>query len=448
MLITLSLLLGCTRREPYILPTTTDTAGDTAADSVPASFQDVSHEMSKDIGAVAIVTFSAAGSGAGVVRFGPEGDAGQVVAASDLGGGRWRAVLVGVPAGAAGWYTVGLGDTFDATRHTYTAGPAPGWVTAEHEGTAQNEGFLVLAFTGETRGAAIFTTDGEPVWWWASDGELLIRAALSPARDAVWFNRFTIEPAASDRDQGAIVKVALDGSSEEILSLPKSHHDFVVRDDGALVLPVLEDREIDGTIVRGDTLVEIAPDGSERTIWSAWDALPYGGESGFPEGWWTMLNHIQHAAADDDYVFSLKNISSLARVDGGSGATEWVIGGTHETLVPDVRFSKQHGLHVVDSRHLWVFDNDGGPDFSRVLQFELDPDAGTATVVESYSDELTSFVMGDVLQHDDGNVTIAWSTACTIDEVSDGVRVSRLTFPEANTVGYITFAEQIGPSPP
>lgn len=83
-----------------------------------------------------------------------------------------------------------------------------------------------------------------------------------------------------------------------------------------------------------------------------------------------------------------------------------------------------------------------------VLRFELDRDNGTATTVREYEDELTSFVMGDVTEHPNGNIRIAWSTTGRIDEVNpDGQRVSRLTFSEVRTVGYLSVYDAIGPTP-
>jgi hypothetical protein len=161
-----------------------------------------------------------------------------------------------------------------------------------------------------------------------------------------------------------------------------------------------------------------------------------------------MLNHIEHIPADNDYVVSMKNLGGLARIDGATGETEWILGSTHHDIVPDTVFARQHGFDMLDEDHLLLFDNDGGPTHSRVLSFELDRDNGTATTIREYEDELTSFVMGDVTEHPNGNIRIAWSTTGRIDEVNpDGQRVSRLTFSEVRTVGYLSVYDAIGPTP-
>lgn len=449
------LLAACNRREPYYPPDTASTeAGvDTADDSGGLlAVTSVSHELAKPRGTVAVVTFSAEGTGDGVVRFGVDGEPSVwEVAASPTDDGGWQALLIGVPAEMTGWYQVGLGGDYDETVYTYETAEAPSWTRATLEGTPGHEGFLALAVTGLYRGALIIDLQGRPVWWWsaASDqASLHIRAALSPDHSALWFNAFTIEPAHADRDEGAIIKAAFDGSGQEVFSYPTSHHDFLIHDDGTLALPVLDDRDVDGTTIRGDAIVEISPDGAERTVWSSWDAVTYRGEGGFPEGWWTMVNHIQYVAEDDDYVVSMKNISTLARVDGETGATEWLMGGGDQTIVPDTPFHGQHGFDVLSAEELLLFDNAGDEAASRIQRIALEPDKGRATTTDIYSDGISSFVMGDVMEFDDGGMLVSWSTASTIDEIDQsGQRVSRLTFEEAETVGYLSFYPSIGPRP-
>ena len=210
---------------------------------------------------------------------------------------------------------------------------------------------------------------------------------------------------------------------------------------------MLDDREVDGRIVRGDAIVEIAPSGEQRTVWSSWDAIPYSGQSANPSDWWTMLNHLQWDEASNDYVASLKNMTTLVRVDGETGATEWIMSKdtSFATLVPDDGFHHQHGLHIVADDALLLFDNDGARGHSRVIRMALDMDAQRAETVAIYDGDVASLIMGDVVEQDSGNLLVCYSSEARLDETTaDGEILSQLSFPNMVNVGYIEHLPAIG----
>lgn len=449
----LAALFGCTR-EPVTTPADTDQAHDTAQPDTtePASVvvSDVNITMSEAIGTVAQVTFAAAGEGSGVVVFGEEGGASYRVSAAAQDDGTWRAVLVGVPADASGWLQVGLDDVLDETVHTYQTQSAPTWLQTELTGTVETEGFYALAVMGEAKGIVIVTSDGRPVWWWPAPKQtssILSRVQLSADHSTVWLNAFTIESYDADDDGGQLIAVALDGSSEEVISLPTTHHDFLVRSDDTIAIAMLDDREVNGRIVRGDAIVEIAPSGEQRTVWSSWDAIPYSGQQSSPSDWWTMLNHLQWDAASNDYVASLKNMTTLVRVDGETGETEWIMSTdtSFATLVPDDSFYHQHGLHISSDDELLLFDNDGARGHSRVIRMALDMDAQRAETLAIYDGDVASLIMGDVVEVDSGNLLICYSSEARLDETTAaGEVISQLSFPNMVNVGYIEHLPAIG----
>ncbi|MDG1482501.1 MAG: arylsulfotransferase family protein [Myxococcota bacterium] len=459
------LSLACTSDAPTTTPsevdtdtdTDTDTGGDTDTDTDtdtddPVVIPDVTVTMSSTIGAVAVVSFTAEAEGQGVVQFGEQDrDAIYTVDAALQDDGSWRAVLVGVPSDSTGWLQVGIDEQYDATIHTYTTGPAPDWLSSELSGESSVQGFYALAVMGKARGAVIVTTEGRPVWWWSAPLDapgILSRVQLSPEHDTVWFNAFNIESFGANNDDGMLVGVALDGSSEETLSLPTAHHDFLIRPDGVVALPMLDDREVDGRMVRGDSIVELAEDGAQRTVWSSWDAFPYLVEPTSPPDWWVMLNHLQWVEESGDYVASLKNMTTLVRVDGESGETEWSISEneSYGTLTPDDGFYRQHGFHVPDDESLLLFDNDGAGGHSRVIRMALSPEEERAETVAIYDGDVSSLIMGDVVELSDGGLLVCYSSAARLDAMTaDGDILSQLSFPTMVNVGYITHLPAIGP---
>ncbi len=437
--------------EPDTTPDTADTADTDTTDTPTATFSEVTVTLSETIDTVAVVTFAAEGEGEGSVVFGEQGaSASYMVSATRQEDGLWRAVLVGVPASSTGWLQVGLGGQLDATVHTYTTGAAPDWLETTLTGTASVEGFYALAVMGEARAAVIVTADGRPVWWWGAPADaspILSRVQLSPDHGTVWLNAFNIEQYGASNDGGMLIGVALDGSSEEVVSLPTSHHDFLIRPDGVFALPMLDDREVEGRMVRGDSIVEIDAEGAQRVVWSSWDDIPYTGQPATPPDWWTMLNHLQWVPGSDDYVASLKNMTTLIRADGKTGQTEWILSedDSFATMIPDDGFHHQHGFHVPDDDSLLLFDNDGADGHSRVIRMALQPDEGRAETVAIYDGDVSSLIMGDVVELSDGTLLVCYSTEARLDTMSaDGVVTSQLDFPRLVNVGYITHLPAIG----
>jgi hypothetical protein len=114
--------------------------------------------------------------------------------------------------------------------------------------------------------------------------------------------------------------------------------------------------------------------------------------------------------------------------------------GTHgATIEPDNSsdiFQHQHQFEVLEDSFL-VFDNDGSTNpTSRVLEYRLDPDSGTAEQIWSYVPDpnLYTFVLGDVNRFDDGDTLITWSVLGQIDRVSDSGSVG---WTLNTSIGYI-----------
>ena len=94
----------------------------------------------------------------------------------------------------------------------------------------------------------------------------IARGCPSTARTCI-YNAANISGAPSEASE--LVRVALDGTSTSSVPVPLLAHDFVEHADGTLAAIVVEYRDFQGTQLRGDKIVEIAPgrnpaDGVER----------------------------------------------------------------------------------------------------------------------------------------------------------------------------------------
>ena len=145
----------------------------------------------------------------------------------------------------------------------------------------------------------------------------------------------------------------------------------------------------------GDQIIERAPDGSETTVWDAFEDFPTTHNHGWEEtkladgaADWTHANGIQYIPADDDFLISLYYPQSVVRVDRATGTTEWILNGVDNefTVAPDAAFGPQHAPCLTPGGVL-VFDNGDASRGSRLEELTLDVDARTASLAWQWSPE-------------------------------------------------------------
>ena len=134
----------------------------------------------------------------------------------------------------------------------------------------------------------------------------------------------------------------------------------------------------------GDAIVEIAPDGTSRTVFSAWDALTptwndYMDGPDFYVGYdWTHGNALTWDEANRRYLLSLGHAGDLLVVEDGVATTIWGPDGT----LADPPFSYQHDAHWLEDGNILLFSTDeqsaaveyapDGAGLSEVWRHELD----------------------------------------------------------------------------
>lgn len=156
---------------------------------------------------------------------------------------------------------------------------------------------------------------------------------------------------------------------------------------------------------------------------------------------WHGLEHIPVTASDNliyqlvDYLhwnafdidsqggllMSFRNISTIARLNPTDWTIDWKLGAYgNNFLIDDPEwgsFLKQHDVNDMGGNRILLFDNNissgNQPGYSRVVEYELDTIAMTATRVWSYShpNEIYSPAQGSVERLENGNTLIAWGNA-------------------------------------
>jgi hypothetical protein len=199
----------------------------------------------------------------------------------------------------------------------------------------------------------------------------------------------------------------------------KVHHDGILLDDGTALLLGIEtvDMDVPGkgmAPTRVDKLFRVDADTNVVWEWSAVDAVD---PTFFPtdestEFWedgavdWTHANSMD--VVDDTVLISFRNLNQVMLVDLDDGQVLWTLGehGDFELLSGDW-FGLQHAATFVDADTVVLYDNTETGPTSRVVAYDIDTTAMTATQVRSWDAGYFTDNMGDVDVLEDQALLIA-----------------------------------------
>ncbi len=407
-------------------------------------------EVSAKIVTVVTVRWTTAEPSVGYVEFGPSQAFGFRTPVETTPTLTHVATLLGLTANTVYHYRAVTSDgaagvAGDAATVT-TGSLPPGLPSFSVAGDGQDQ-LIVVPILGAEVSIVMIDGKGRIVWYHTDDRQLdFYRARLSVDGRSIVYNAAKVSGTPTEASE--LVRVALDGSVSSAVRVPYLAHDFVEHADGTLAAIALEFRDHGGTLLRGNKIVEVAPDGAQRTVWTTWDCFDPATISGDDlEQGWGFANALDYHPEEDAYYVSLRNFSSIVRIDRASRACDWVLGLGKPTFAfspGSARFLHAHQFQVLGNRIL-VMDNDGaGGHTSRVLEYELDLQSQVARQLWSYtaSPVVYTFVLGEPLRFDDGSTFINWSAAGQMERVAPtGTPVWKLNTPAGYVFGFHTLAD-------
>lgn len=382
------------------------------------------------------IDWSGAGKNATVyAEWGSDDSYGQrvLLGTGDAGAG----VLVGLHPNATVHWRVATDEAASADA-TVEAGSAPvDLPELSISNVGDTTGGLVLTSTldGVEGYAVAYDHEGYPVWWVASGDEGPF-TDLYPSPDGRGVIYQTTDPKLLE-DIATVTFRAWNGEVLSTTRTPNGHHDFVVLPDGSYGFCMIDvrDVEIEGETVTvvGDAIGEMPAGGDPaadlRTVWSAWDAFtmtatPENDTHFYPFGLdWTHCNGLAYEPEMGKYLVSMYELGSVTQVDAASGATDWILGGVDGTLaIPEGEgFIVAHSPEPVEGG-LRLFNNratEETPPHSRVLEYQVDEAAGTASMVESITlgEEYFSFILGDSNALPDDHLLVSWGSLGMLTEL-------------------------------
>ena len=128
-----------------------------------------------------------------------------------------------------------------------------------------------------------------------------------------------------------------------------------------------------------------------------------------------------------DILLCMRNMDLVVRIDRASGGLAWQMGGPESNFTftdATGAFAQQHDAQLLPGNRMIVFDNATGsePLTSRGVEYQLDYDNWTATVVETWPHPDGNFAgsQGSIQRLEDGGTLIGWGTAGS-DEYNGGM---------------------------
>lgn len=403
---------------------------------------DVSVSLSPHIGTVAIVEWSVDVEhlDRAVVEFGPDTNYGMRVPVNLYAQNRRTLVLGMKPSREYHLRVVGrYGETrYESDDYVVETGPQPNGLPAVEQITHRpNElaGGYTIACTFAMGGFGgsgddaftwvyILDPEGEYVWWYKpkQGGIDCVRARMS--YDARYM--FVANGNVPGPNSGSLLRVSVDGATEESFDMPRRHHDVTVLPDGKVVY-FEYDEEASGFNGQGCDRIKILDPETHETslLYTVADdfndlAAAHGCHS-------NAVNYVPEQRA---LSFSILNFDTLILLDL-SGNLLWTLGGPQSDYT-GASWDGQHQHHVTKTGVL-LFNNNGNGG-SSVLEYALQ--GNRAKQVFEYSSGLTSITMGDVKRLDNGNTLITYSNNGIIHEVNPAGALVQETRFQSIGIGY------------
>lgn len=209
-------------------------------------------------------------------------------------------------------------------------------------------------------------------------------------------------------------------------------HDFKMLPNGHYLLLAYDPQPIDmsevveggnpNAIVLGSIVQELDADKNVVFQWRSWDHIriteTYAPMTGI------ALDPVHINAVELDYdgniLISSRHLSEITKISRATGAIIWRLGGLqntfkfigeHEENAPTY-FSYQHDIRRLPNGNITLYDNGNqhNPKYSRAVEYKLDEDNMTATLVWEHRNNPDIFgeTMGSTQRLPNGNTVICW----------------------------------------
>ncbi len=183
-------------------------------------------------------------------------------------------------------------------------------------------------------------------------------------------------------------------------------------------------------LIAGHQIQRFSPAGVVEFSWDAWDHFSVMDWIELPESRRQQANadfdHPNSLTLDLDghYVASFRDLAEITKINSQTGDIIWRLGGVNNqfTILNDPLdgFNGQHSVHMLENGNVLLFDNGlrHDPPESRAVEYELDLNQMTATVVWQYRHTPAVYTMftGAAARRTNGNTVVQFAATGLVVE--------------------------------
>jgi hypothetical protein len=290
--------------------------------------------------------------------------------------------------------------------------------------------YVMISNAGEEEAAPVVLDRQGNLVWYSEKDDALIQTQLDFVVGESGMLVLEQDMTRIDPELSQIRRIDWTLETNETIPVWGAHHKFYQHEDGTIAYLSVDIRDWvepeSGTILTlvGDTIVERAPDGEERVVFSVWDVLEVE-EHGL---WdipyytdmvdWTHANSLSYREADGSYLVSLGNTDTLIEIDRDTGELlDTINEHTYAFSADSVKFNYQHDAKWTDDDTLLMTTTMGG---TFAVEYEVDRVARTVKQIWSHGEDKSVFavVLGEVDVLPNGNRFVSFGMGGLIQEIT------------------------------
>ena len=301
---------------------------------------------------------------------------------------------------------------------------APGWILASPRYSSNLTYSLIIDSDGDVVHNTLRPYEG-----WNFDQQ--------PTGDLTWYEQLDASSAGWQvLDSGLMATEVVQNQVGQL-----DFHDVEFRTDGTVLLMGHENIDVTLTdsvldlndaerVVRDCILEEHDAEGNLTWLWRASNHIPTLWCSSC--NWMFPLLDAYHQNSfqtqeNGNILLNLRNMDMVVMIDRQTDEVLWRLGGPESDFAfsdaSDV-FSQQHDAQMLNDHRILLFDNgvSGVNGFARGVEYELDFEQGTVTLIDSWPhpDGAVASSQGSVQRLEDGGTLIGWGSA-TSDAYGGGM---------------------------
>ena len=290
----------------------------------------------------------------------------------------------------------------------------------------------------------ILNNAGEPVYYQAMPG-ICLDFKIQPTGQLTYFDGengvFQVMDSAFNIVNSYATGNGYITDLHEFRLMPNGHAFLLANDDQVVRMDTIVTGGNPAATVTGLIVQEVDEQKNVVFQWRSWDHFSI--TDSYVDLTASSIDYVHGNALEVDYdgnlLLSSRHLSEITKINRQTGAIMWRLGGKNNqfTFINDpTGFSFQHAVRRLENGDIVVFDNGNQrvPPYSRAVEYRVDENAKTATLVWEYRNTPDNFgyAMGYVQRLPNTSTLIGWGASNpSVTEVTPGgAKLYEMTLPD------------------